>query len=217
MFRPAATPPSSAGFAALVFAGRRPADARADLHAAFMKNMSAKSYRATMTDLATDRQVSEVEFQAPDRYRIRVAGGPGIGDRGRRHVHAGQRPDDEGADEAGMMEQFRSDAAWKKMEAETLIKDAGLGTVGAEPAHKYHWISSGKNASTGDVWVGVKSGYVIQVETAQKAGSKAGAVAGALRRLRQHQDPDRAAELTRSQKKAPAMPGLRFPCAGTTC
>jgi hypothetical protein len=61
------------------------------------------------------------------------------------------------------------------MEKETLIKDAGPGTVGAQPAHKYHWISSGKHASSGDVWVGVPSGRVIQVETS-KDGSKKGAV-----------------------------------------
>jgi hypothetical protein len=38
--------------------------------------MSAKTYRATMTDLATGKQFSTVEFQAPDRYRVSVGGGP---------------------------------------------------------------------------------------------------------------------------------------------
>ena len=76
----------------------------------------------------------------------------------------------------GMLEKFRSDAAWKQMEKDTLIQAAGAGTVGTEPARKFHWITSGKHPSTGDVWVGLKSGHVIQVETAEKTGSKRGAV-----------------------------------------
>jgi outer membrane lipoprotein-sorting protein len=164
-----------AGLLALAFAGNAAADARSELHAAFQKNMAAKSYRATMTDLATGKQMSTVEFRAPDRYRIKVEGGPSsVIANGNMYLQVnGQamkmplKP--------GMLEQFRSDAAWKQMEKETLIKDAGPGTVGAQPAHKYHWISSGKHASSGDVWVGVPSGRVIQVETS-KDGSKKGAV-----------------------------------------
>ena len=175
MSRPAALRFSTA-LLALAFAGSAAADARGDLHAAFLKNMSAKTYRATMTDLATGKQVSTVEFQAPDRYRIQVAGGPAtvIADNAMYMQVNGKpmkvplRP--------GMLEQFRSDAAWKQMESDTLIRETGPGLVGAEPARKFHWISSGKNASTGDVWVGVKWGYVLQVETTEKAGNKVGSV-----------------------------------------
>ena len=164
------------GLIALAFAGSAAADARGEVHAAFMKNLAAKSYRATMTDLATGKQVSTVEFQAPDRYRIAVAGGPeSVIAGGAMYMQVNGktmkvpvRP--------GMLEQFRSDSAWKRMEADTLIQDAGLGTVGAEPARKYHWISTGKYPGTGDVWVSLQSGYVIQAQTAEKAGSKASAV-----------------------------------------
>ena len=174
MFRPAATA-ISAGLIALAFAGNAAADARSALHAGFMKNMSAKTYRATMTDLSTGKQVSTVEFQAPDRYRIKVADGPEtVIANGAMYMQVNGQSMKVPL-QPGMMEQFRSDSAWKKMEQDTLITDAGAGTVGAEPARKYHWISSGKHASTGDAWVGA-SGYVIQVETAEKPGSKAGAV-----------------------------------------
>jgi hypothetical protein len=64
-----------AGLLALAFAGQAAADARADLHAAFQKNLSAKTYRATMTDLATGNQVTTEENHAPDRNRIHVSGG----------------------------------------------------------------------------------------------------------------------------------------------
>jgi len=165
-----------AGLLVLSFAGTAAADARSALHAAFVKNMAARTYRTTITDLATGKQVSTVEFQAPDRYRINAANGPTsvIAD-GKMNMEVnGKRvsmplP-------AGMLDQMRSDAAWKQMEKETLIRDLGLGMVDAEPARKYHWITSGKNASTGNAWVSVKTGRVIQVETAAQAGSKGGAV-----------------------------------------
>ena len=171
-----ATTRLAAGLIALALAGNAAADARSDLHAAFMKNLAAKTYRATMTDLATGRQVSTVEFQSPDRYRIKVAAGPTstIAD-GAMWMEVNGKPMKIPL-RPGMLEKFRSDAAWTQMESDTLIREAGAGTVGTEAARKYHWISSGKHASTGDVWVGSKSGYVLQVETAEKPGSKAGAV-----------------------------------------
>jgi hypothetical protein len=161
---------------AQAFAGPAAADTRGDLHAAFRKNLAAKAYRATITDLASGKQVSSVEFQAPDRYRITPAGGPAsvVAD-GKMHMQVNGRTMSMPLP-AGMLEQLRSDSAWKQMEKDTLIRDAGVGAVAGEPARKYHWISSGKNASTGDAWVSLKSGRVIQVETAAQPGSKAGAV-----------------------------------------
>ena len=172
----AATLRLSAGLIALALAGTAAADARSDLHAAFMKNLSAKTYRATMTDLASGRQVSTVEFQAPDRYRVTPTGAPAsvIAD-GAMYLQINGKPMRVPL-QPGMLEKVRSDAAWKQMEADTLLRELGPAMLGAQPARKFHWITSGKNASTGDVWVDVKSGHVVQVETAEKPGSKAGAV-----------------------------------------
>jgi hypothetical protein len=157
---------------ALAFAGHAAADARGDLHAAFQKNLSARTYRATMTDLATGKQFSTVEFQAPDRYRVQANGMTSVIASGNMYVLVNGKsmtipmP-------AGTLDKFRSDAAWKQMEQDTQIQDAGMGVVGAEPAHKFHWVNTGKHPSTGDAWVSSKSGYVIQIESAQ---SKKGAV-----------------------------------------
>jgi hypothetical protein len=166
----------AAGLLALAFAGTAAADARGELHAAFLKNMAATSYRATMTDLNTGKQLSTVEFQAPDRYRISVAGGPtSVIANGNMYLqvsgHAMTVPLPQ-----GFLANYRSDAAWKQIENDTRILDGGPGMVGAEPAHKYHWVSSGQHSSAGDAWVGIASGRVIQVETANKAASKTGAV-----------------------------------------
>ena len=161
---------------ALAFSGSAAADARADLHAAFMKNLSAKAYRSTIADLATGKTIATVEYQSPDRFRIVPANGPTTVIAGNNmYVTLNGRavalplP-------AGMMAQYRSDAMWKRMQVDTLITDTGLGAVGAEPARKYHWVSSGKDASNGDVWVSVKTGFVVQVQTAPSLGSKADSV-----------------------------------------
>jgi outer membrane lipoprotein-sorting protein len=172
---PAATR-TCAALLALLFAGHAAADARADLHAAFQKNLSARTYRATMTDLNTGKQVSSVEYLNPDRYRIQVTGGPTSVIAGGFMYLQVNGQSMKVPLQPGMIEKFRSDAAWKQMEADTQFQDGGLGLVGVEPAHKYHWISTGKHASSGDAWVSTKSGYVIQVETKDKAGSKKGAV-----------------------------------------
>lgn len=166
----------AAGLLALSCAGAAAADPRGELRGAFQKNLALKSYRATMTDLASGKQVSKVEFQAPDRFRISVAGGPtSVIAGGFMYMDAGGRPMKVPLP-PGMMANYRSDAAWKQMEKDTLIRAVGPAAVGAEPARKFHWITSGKNASTGDVWVSLKSGHVLQVETAPQPGSKAGGV-----------------------------------------
>ncbi len=166
----------AAGLLALALAGAASADARGDLHAAFRKNLAAKTYRATMTDLASGKQVSVVEFQAPDRYRISVAGGPTTVIAGGVMYLDMQGQKMKVPVPKGMLENYRSDAALKQMQTDTVIRAAGAGTVGALPARRYRWTSTGKKTSVGDAWVDLKSGYVLQVESAADARSRAGAV-----------------------------------------
>ena len=168
--------PLGAALLCLAAAGPALADARGDLHAAFAKNTAATAYRSTITDLASGKLVATVDYQAPGRYRVQPTGGPAsvIAD-GKMHINVNGQAMSMPLP-AGTLEQYRSDAAWKKMEVDTAFSALGLSAVGAEPARKYHWVTTGKDAAAGDAWVSVKSGYVLQVETAGKPGSKAGAV-----------------------------------------
>ena len=52
------------------------ADPRQALHRAFVHNLALKSYKASMTDLRSNRPVSTVEFQAP--ILTPIAGGGAI-------------------------------------------------------------------------------------------------------------------------------------------
>jgi hypothetical protein len=144
------------------------ADARSELHAAFAKNLALKSYRAQMTDLSTGKPVSTVEFQAPDRYRISVPGRPtSLVANNTMYLEVNGKSLTL-ALPAGLLDQYRSDATFRRLEAKTRFTDLGAGTVGTEPARKYHWDASGRDTTAGDAWVSVRTGLVLQVESAGK-------------------------------------------------
>jgi outer membrane lipoprotein-sorting protein len=160
--------PLCAALLCLGAAGTAAADARGDLHAAFAKNLAAKSYRATMTDLKSGKQVSTVEFQAPDRYRVSVPGGPTSVIAGGNMYVVVNGQTMKVPLPAGMQDQLRGDSAFRKLEASTRFSDLGPGTVGAEPANKYHGVTTGKTGGCGDAWVSVRTGRVLQVESEGK-------------------------------------------------
>ncbi len=160
--------------ALLAFAVAAPAlaDGRQELHSAFSNNLKLKSYKATMTDLTTNKVMSTVEFQAPDRFRVAAAGQPPsvmIGDT--MYLNAGGQmmkipmP-------KNTLSQYRNEATLKELAGKMTVESLGPGTVGALPARKYRWKSAGKDASTTTAWVGIGSGHVLQVETAGKMAGK---------------------------------------------
>jgi outer membrane lipoprotein-sorting protein len=157
------------GLLALAVAGSALADARQDLHTAYEHNLKVKSYRATMLDLTSNRQMSVVEFQAPDRYRVTAPGRPPslmIGDSMYMDMHGKVMkiplP-------RQMLGQYRNEAAMKDLEKGAPVESLGAGLVGKEPARKYRFRSAaGQPDSTSTVWVGVRSGNVLQVETSGK-------------------------------------------------
>ena len=164
----APTRPLCAALLCLALPGLAWADARSDLHAAFAKNLALKSYRAQMTDLATGKAVSTVEFQAPDRYRISVPGKPTSLIANNTMYLDVNGKSLKLALPAGLLDNYRSDATFRKLEAKTRFSDLGAGMVGAEPARKYHWDASGEDTTAGDAWVSVRTGLVLQIEFAGK-------------------------------------------------
>lgn len=161
-----------AAFLALTFAASAAADVRQELHAAFVKNLALKSFKATMVDLASNRTVSTVEFRAPDRYRVTAAGQPPsliIGDT-MYLQRAGQFMKIPVPKQ--MLGQYRNEAAIKDLEKGMAVESLGPGAVGTEAARKYRWLNAGKQQSTSTVWIGVRSGHVLQVETSGKVAGK---------------------------------------------
>lgn len=158
---------------ALSFAGAACADARQELHAAFARNVALKSFKATMVDLSSNKTVSVVVFQAPDRFRVTPAGMPSsviIGDT--MYMNAGgqvmKMPMPKGT-----FAKYRNQDAMKELEKGTTVESQGMGRVGAQPARTYRFLSAkGKDQYTSTVWVGVASGQVLQVETTGKSAGK---------------------------------------------
>lgn len=158
---------------ALSFAGAACADARQELHAAFVRNVALTSFKATMVDLSSNKTVSVVEFQAPDRFRVTPTGAPSsviIGDT--MYMNAGGQvmrvpmP-------KGKFTNLRNQDAMKELEKGTTVESTGMGRVGTQPARTYRFLSAkGKDQYTSTVWVGVASGQVLQLETSGKSAGK---------------------------------------------
>jgi outer membrane lipoprotein-sorting protein len=161
-----------AALLALSFAGTASADPRQDLHKAFARNLGLKTFKATMTDLASNKTISVVEFQAPDRYRITVPGQPPsliIGDA--MYINANGQSMKVPMPK-GSFGQFRNEQALAELEKGTGVEDLGPGLVGQEPARRYRFRSgTGKQQSSSTVWVGTRSGLILRVETSGKNGS----------------------------------------------
>lgn len=162
-----------AALLAFAFASCAWADARTELHTAFVHNLALKSFRAKMVDLGSNRAVSTIEFQAPDRFRVTLNGQPPsllIGDtmymnRNGRSMKIPMPKQ--------MLGQYRNEAAIADLEKGSKVESLGPGMVGAEAARKYRFTTtSGQHAATSTAWVGVRSGNVLQLETSGKMAGK---------------------------------------------
>lgn len=159
------------GLLLAALAGPARADARKDLHDAFVRHQALKSYRAAMTDLRSGKAMSVFEYQAPDRFRITAPGRPAsviIGNT--MTMNAGGRTMSMPLPK-GMLDQYRNGQALADLEKGATVESLGPGTVGAQPARKYRFKTSvNKQQSSSDVWVGVASGVILQMETSGKHG-----------------------------------------------
>ncbi len=146
---------------------------RQALHRAFVQNLKLKSFKATMTDLKTNKPVAVMEFQAPDRYRMTPAGQPPmvmVGDT-MYMSHGGQvmkQPMPKGS-----LSQFRNEDAIRDLEKGTVVRALGPAMVGTQPAMKYAFDNvTGTTQSRSVAWIGARSGHVLMVETTGKAGGR---------------------------------------------
>ena len=159
---------------ALCFAGSALADARGDLHTAYLKMLSLKTYKATMVDMGSSRTISTVEFQAPDRMRMTMENRMTtivVGDtmymtvNGRSMVVPMPK---------GTLSKYRNEDTLREIEKGAVVTSEGPGMVGSQPARKYRFRTVYKGHPSDSVaWVGVASGLVLQVETSSSQGGKA--------------------------------------------
>jgi outer membrane lipoprotein-sorting protein len=144
-----------------------------DMVAVGKKFLTVRSYHAVMTNSDPKVPKMQMEFVAPDRYRMRMPMGAQvvIGDTmymtmdGRTMRIPLQK---------GTMTQWReSDRMFRELD-KTTIEALGSEAIDGKPAKKYRLIRSDLK-STSLVWVG-GDGYPVKMETTGTAGKRASAV-----------------------------------------
>jgi hypothetical protein len=141
------------------------ADARGQLHAAFVKFLAQSSFEGRTKANVGGRAIeSVVQFQAPDRYRVTGAGRPPSVIIGSNMYLALNGRTMKVPMPAGTIDQFRDPDALARVERSATVEDLGLDTVGALPAHKYGYHTTGATPADCVVWVGVASGLPMRIQ-----------------------------------------------------
>lgn len=150
-----------AGFALPGIAGPRE-----DLQAAFGKFLALRSFKATLVDLGKNKPVSQVEFVAPDRYRVTpAAGNPSVIVGQAMYLNLNGKYMKVPMPIEQIIGQYRNQAVLDQLAKGMVVEDLGLDAGAGEPAHKYRYTTSGPQASTSAIWISLKSGLPLQIET----------------------------------------------------
>jgi hypothetical protein len=159
----------------LLAAGPASADARAQLHAAYVKFLAQPSFAARVQARLVGRDFeTQVVFNAPDIYRVTTPGEPVrliVGDtllttppgtRGSTRVRLSP---------PGGYRLYRDPERLAQIERSATVDDLGPVTLGGVAAHRYRFRTKGDAPSTWIVWVGVASGLpMIQLEATSSSG-----------------------------------------------
>lgn len=142
------------------------ADARAQLHAAFVKFLAQPSFEARTHAEVGGRAIdSKVEFVAPDRYRVTAAGRPPSVIIGATMYLALNGRTLKVPMPPGTIEQFRDPDALARMERSATVEDLGVDAVGGIPARKYRYRTAGATPADCLVWVGLANGLPLQLRS----------------------------------------------------
>jgi hypothetical protein len=169
--------------ACLALPGVALADAREQLHAAFVRFLAQPSFEARTTahvsgrDIVAAREItSVVQFQAPDRYRITVPGRPPSVVIGTTIYLTVNGRTMKLPDAAAAIAGFRSPDLLAQVERTAHVDDLGLDATAGTPARKFRYRTGrtrGAPSSECVVWVSVASGLPVRLETGSIARSSA--------------------------------------------
>lgn len=155
----------------LCASGAAQAGAKEDVAAAMQKFVAAHSYHATMTTTSGQAMTMELDFVAPDRYRIKLPQGTQVIIGGTMYMSMQGRtmklpmPKD-------TLSQWRDPGKLRESQAQATVTALGPGMVDGKPASKYRIVSAESPDATTVVWVGA-SGYPLKVDVDGKSGGKA--------------------------------------------
>ena len=160
--------------AAFVFATAASAGPKEDLHVAFSKFLAQTSFRGDIIGNMAGRPMhSTIEFQAPDRVRVTSEGRPAVVMIGSTmymdmNGHAMKVPMSTG----NPMAQYRDSSLLTQLEHGMLVEDLGMDSIDGMPTHKYRYTVEKPQPSSSLVWVSMKSGLPMQLQTSRSMGGK---------------------------------------------
>lgn len=156
----------------MALAGPVVAGAKEEVIAAGRKMLALRSYHVTMTHGGPRAMTSEVDFVAPDRYRMKMPMGTQtiIGDTitmqiDGRTMRMPMRK--------GMVSQWRDPANLARNEAKLQVTALGSEPVEGKPARKYRIASADTPGTVSTMWVGA-DGYPLRIVVDGKSKDGAG-------------------------------------------
>lgn len=138
-----------------------------ELHDAFVKFLQAKSFRATITDLKKGRQVSSMEFVAPDRYRIKTPDGGTqliVGDAMYMEMD-GQMTRVPVPGVGKLTAQYRNEAFLRQVEGGMSVQALPDEAVDGEPAKVYAYSVTEPVKADAKTWISIGTGLPIQTDS----------------------------------------------------
>jgi outer membrane lipoprotein-sorting protein len=160
-----------AALALLLVATAALADARLEMQALGRKFLAAKSYHAVMTSSDTRVPQMEMDFVAPDRYRMTMPMGTQvvIGDTMYMSIDGRTMripmP-------KGTLTQWRQPGTMMSEIDKNTYESLGTELVNGKPCRKFRMVPKNDPSTTTLVWVGA-DGWPAKIETTGKSGRKA--------------------------------------------
>lgn len=173
---------------ALAPAAARADDASDELFKAWQAFLAVKSFRAEIILIEPNRLVTQLEFQAPDRYRVSIPDGPTtvvIGDSG--YMQIGGRTMKLPMAMDSLTAQYRDEAFLRKLQDGMVVEDLGDDSLDGEPVRKYRYVqavappstlpgapaaAAGGGEATTVAWVSAKTGLILKLDVTSQQGDQ---------------------------------------------
>jgi len=132
------------------------ADAKADLARAFDKLLDAPSFRASMSDAGSGEKYVDMEFQAPDRYRlVNAQGGPTmIVSGGQAQMDVGGRMMTVPVPVNALVNAYRNEDAMRRQRESMVVEALPDATLDGQAAKVYRFTTQHPKPATATAWVG---------------------------------------------------------------
>lgn len=146
------------------------AGGKEEIEASMQKILAARSYHATMDLAGSHPMRNEIDFVAPDRYRMTLPMGTQtiIGDTMIMNINGMQM---KVPMPKGTLTRWRDPANMDKNMATMSVQVLGADVVDGQPAKKYRVTNTQPQPSESTLWIGA-NGYPLQIQVNGKAMGK---------------------------------------------